>query len=110
MILDLLSFLNIKEVQAKATQPIQILFFVHLLILNFFSLQTHVSTNSSNMRSSPHVVIHLVKSVRVGSKAHIQQNRIFWFELIADAIEEPIVRGQLSTVFVLDTKNKIDIF
>jgi len=61
------------------------------------------------MRSSPHVVVHLVKSVRVRSKTHIQQNRIFWFELITDTIEEPIMRGQLSTVFVLDAKNKIDI-
>ena len=109
MIFDLLCFLNIKEVQAKIAQPIQVFFFVHLLVFYFLCFQTHITADTSNVRASSHVVIHFVEGLRVGSKTHIKKYRVFGFELVADSVEEPVMGGEFTTIFVLDAKHEIDV-
>lgn len=92
VVFDLLCFLNVNKVKTKSTEPVEIFFFVHLLILNLLCLQTHIATNASDMRPSPHVVVHLVQSFRVRSQSHVQQDSVFRLQLITNAIEEPVVR------------------
>ena len=73
MVFDLLGFLDIEEIEAEMAQPIQIFFFVHFFIFNFLGFKTHVTAYSSDVRSSPHVVVHFVERLGVGSQPHVQQ-------------------------------------
>ena len=109
MVFDLLGFLDIEEIEAEMAQPVKIFFFVHLVIFNFLGFQTHVAADSTNVRSSPHVVVHFVEGLGVGSQPHVQQYWEFGFQLIADAIEEPVMGRQFSTVFVLDAEEKVHV-
>lgn len=104
MVFDLLCLLNVDEVEAKSTKPVQIFVLMHLFVLYLFRLQTHIAANTSNMRSSPHIVVHLVERFRVGSQSHVKKNRIFWLQLVANTIKEPVVGGKLSTILVFDAE------
>lgn len=109
MVLDLLSLLDIEKVEAKATEPIEIFIFMHFLIFHLLGFKTHVSADSSHVGPSSHVVIHFVKRLRVGSQSRIQQNGMFWLQLVGNTVEEPVMGGQFSTVFVFYAEEKVHV-
>ena len=91
VILDLLSLLDIEDVDNDATQPIQVLVFVHLFILNLFCLQTHVAADSAHSWMSFHIAVHLVYGLRIRPQTNVQQDGVLGFQFIAKSVEEPVM-------------------
>ena len=109
VILDLLSPLDICELEGNARQKINFIVLYLLAFMHSLEFQAHVSADSSNMLIISHVFVHLMKGFSFRFQPYIQQNRIFGLEFFAEAIEEPVMRRKFSTIFVLDTKIQIHI-
>jgi hypothetical protein len=110
VVLDLLRLLDVEDVDDEAAEAVQVLIFVHFLVFHFFGLQTHVPAHAADSGVSPHVVVHLVDGFGVGSEAHVEQDGVFWFQFVAETVEEPVVGGQLAAVLVFYAEVKIHVF
>lgn len=92
VIFNLLSLLDIENVDNDAAQPIQVLIFMHLFIFYLFCLQTHVTADTAHSWMSFHISVHLVNGLRIWSQTDVQQDGELWFQLIAESVEKPIMR------------------
>lgn len=110
VVLDLLRLLDVEDVDDQAAEAVQILIFVHLVVFHLFGLQTHVPAHAAHSWVSAHVVVHLVYGFGVGPEAHVQQDGVLGLQLVAETVEEPVVRGQLAAVLVFYAEVKIHVF
>jgi len=107
VILNLLGSLDVDELVGDICQEVHI--FICYLLASVYPLhfQTHIATHSSNTRVLFHVLVHFQKRHSLRLEAHIQKNRKLRFKFLTEAVEKPIVRRQLSSIFVLDAQEKI---
>ena len=72
-----------------------------------FHLQTHVSAHSTDIRMILHVFVHFHESFALCFQTHIKENCIFRSQLFAKTIKEPIVRGKLTSIFILGAEKQV---
>ena len=109
VVLQLLCFLYINEIKGKRRKPINLLLFYLFLIFNLLYLQSHISTHSSNIWIILHMIIHQINGFFFGLQSYVHEDSKAWIKLFAKAIKEPIMGGQFSTIFVLDTHKQIHV-
>lgn len=78
-----------------------------VFILQSLYSEIHVSTNSSAGFIIFHVIVHFVKGSFFRAQSYVEQNCKFCSYLSTEAIEKPIVRGKLSSVFIFCDKEQI---
>ncbi len=92
MILELLSPLDVNEIEKKLTRTINRATFNFFMIMKFFHPQTHIPANTANIVISLHMITHFPQSLLLRDSAHIKQNRKLRLKLLTETIEEPIMR------------------
>lgn len=80
--------------------------FLILLLESFYS-QIHIAADTTTFIISFHVPEHSIESRFLRAKPHIKKHSIFSFYFFAKPIEEPVMRGQFTTILVLCNKEQI---
>ena len=71
-------------------------------------INLNFSTNTTGLRVSAHEVVQLHKSIVVWARSNVEHHTVLRLQELADALEEPLVRVDLSIVSLLDTEHEID--
>ena len=92
--LNLLGTLDIEDMPKTTAQTVQIVIFDFLLILHQFLNQPQVAAHPTYIGIQLQVPVHLEDSVWVGSHSHVNQEGVLRVQLLAESVEEPVLRVQ----------------
>lgn len=95
VVLNLLRPLYVGNPMKLPSNPVDFLRLGGLKVLRLLQLQLHVPAYTARIWVLLHVVVHLVDGVLVGAQAGVQQDGVFRVQdlLVAETVEEPVVRG-----------------
>ena len=106
MVLQLLSSLNIKKFHKEGRDTIDRVI-VMLFFLYPFDLESHISAHSSYSLILIHKVQHFDKGASLRHQSNIKQDSILRLQFFAKSIKEPVMRRELSSVFIFCHHKKI---
>ena len=66
------------------------------------------TTDATSLRVSSHEVDELLNGVVIRACSNVKKQAVFWLQVFADTLEEPLVGVDFSIISVLDAEHKVD--
>ena len=109
VVLDLLSPLDVEYDCEHAAEAVHLDRCGCLLVFHLFLDEPQIPAHAAHFGVQLHAAVHLEEGVLVGPHSHVDQSRVFWSQLLAKTVEEPVVGGKFARLLVFNAEEEIDV-
>ena len=82
--------------------------YIRAEILFLIDGNLNFTANTTSLWVSSHEVDELLNGVVIWACSNVQKQAVFWLQVFADTLEEPLVGIDLSIISMLDAEHKVD--
>lgn len=109
VVLDLLGALDVEYDCEHAAEAVHLDGRGCLLVFHLFLDEPQIAAHAAHLRVQLHAAVHLEEGVLVGPHSHVDQGRVFWSQLLAKTVEEPVVGRKFARLLVFNAEEEIDV-